>query len=75
MEEFPCIFGKDIVQHCQVRMALNKTVDTDISKWVKPSSEVFGEAQKLMTVFADTLNHANQTLAHFCESCPYIKKV
>ena len=74
MKDFPCIFGKEIHQNCPVRMELNRIPEADIAKWIKPSSEVFGEAQKLMTVFVDILNTANKTLADFCRSCPYVKK-
>ncbi|MCJ7634945.1 hypothetical protein MUP77_21470 [Candidatus Bathyarchaeota archaeon] len=70
--EVSCIFGKHIREECTVRRELNKRQKLDLSKWLKPKSEVFGEAEHLLGQFTEVLNHAYNTLAEFCGVCPYL---
>lgn len=70
--EGSCIFGKEIHEECSVRRELNKRQKLDISKWLKPKNDVFGEAEHLLDQFTEVFNHAYNTLAEFCGVCPYL---
>lgn len=72
-EQYPCIFGGHISSNCPVRVELNKGRKGDLSKYIT-SPGILGEAKDLIGTFSEVLNHANNTLANFCRSCPYIKR-
>jgi hypothetical protein len=70
--ETSCIFGKEIHKQCPVRIELGKRAKVDLSKWIKPKSHVFGEAEELLDRFNQALNYEYSTLASFCAVCPFL---
>lgn len=70
-EEHPCIYGKELHEHCPVRAELGKRQKFDLSKWIKPKAKILEEADELIQRFTDALNYEYNALSNFCISCPF----
>jgi len=72
----PCIFGENIINLCPVRkdLAIAKSKESDISKWVKPNSQdkFFDNANELLDKMTSDLYYEYTTLVDFCGVCPIL---